>query len=107
MHSAHELTTRWPALTVAAKRARLDHSLHLSPDSGVAIASSTERGERAANALWHADPTAWSRDAAAQRDIADRLGWMSSPLLMADNIDRLQTFAASIMRNGFTDVVLL
>jgi glucose-6-phosphate isomerase len=107
MHSAHELTTRWPVLNVAAKRARLDNSLHLSPDSGVAIASSTGRAERAADALWHADPTAWSRDAAVQKDIADRLGWMSSPLLMADNIDRLQTFAASIMRNGFTDVVLL
>ena len=32
---------------------------------------------------------------------------MSSPMLMADSIDRLQTFAAGIKRDGFTDVVLL
>ena len=39
MHSAHELMTRWPALDVAAKRARLNNSLHLSPDLAGAIAA--------------------------------------------------------------------
>ncbi len=31
MHSAHDLTTRWPALDVAAKRPRIQDSLSLSP----------------------------------------------------------------------------
>jgi glucose-6-phosphate isomerase len=49
----------------------------------------------------------WSRDPDLQHEIGKWLGWMNSPMLMADSIDRLQTFAASIKRNGFTDVVLL
>ena len=107
MHSAHELMTRWPALGVAAKRARLESSLHVSPGLTNAVSSSTAAAERAASGLWRADPTAWSRDPDTQKAIADRLGWMSSPLLMADSIDRLRTFAAAVNRNGFTDVVLL
>ena len=107
MHSAHELMTRWPALDVAAKRARLHNSLHLSPGLADAVASSTALAERAAGAVWRGTPSVWSRDPEVQKEIADRLGWMSSPLLMADSVDRLQTFAASIKRNGFTDVVLL
>jgi glucose-6-phosphate isomerase len=107
MHSAHELMTRWPALDVAAKRARLNNSLHLSPGLADAVASSSATAERAGKALWTADPAAWAADPATQKEIADRLGWMRSPLLMADAIDRLETFAASIKRNGFTDVVLL
>jgi hypothetical protein len=31
MHSAPDLITRWPALEVAAKRARLQNSMHVSP----------------------------------------------------------------------------
>ena len=107
MHSAHELMTRWPALDVAAKRARLDNSLHLSPGLADAVASSAAIAERAASGVWRAVPSTWSRDADTQKAIADRLGWVSSPLLMADSVDRLETFAASIKRNGFTDVVLL
>ena len=107
MHSAHELMTRWPALDVAAKRARLNNSLHLSPGLADAVASSTATAESAASGLWRADASVWSRDPVTQNAIADRLGWMNSPLLMADSIDRLQTFAASIKANGFTDVVLL
>ncbi len=107
MQSAHELTTRWPALDIAAKRARLNNSLHLSPGLADASSGSIAAAERAASGLWRADPSAWSADAALQQEIGKRLGWMSSPMLMADSIDRLQTFAASIKRDGFTDVVLL
>ena len=107
MHSAHELLTRWPALDVAAKRARLHNSLHLPPDVAAAVASSATIAERAAQGLWRADPGVWSQDPAVQKGIADRLGWMSSPLLMADSIARLDTFAAGVKAAGFTDVVLL
>src|SRR3954468_10078017 len=107
MPSAHELTTRWPALDVAAKRARLAASLRLRSSGDGAISTDSPVAERAASALWRSDPTAWSNDPKVQADIADRLGWMSSPALMADSIERLKTFSASIKRNGFTDVVLL
>ena len=43
-----------------------------------------------------------------RRTIANRLGWLTSPLLMADSIERLLAqFAASVKSDGFTDVVLL
>src|SRR5260221_10778374 len=107
MLSAHELMTRWPALDVAAKRARLNNSLHLSPGLAEAVAGPMALAERAASGMWRSTPSAWSRDPETQKEIADRLGWMQSPLLMADSLDRLQAFADSIKRGGFTDVVLL
>jgi glucose-6-phosphate isomerase len=107
MHSAHELNTRWPALDVAAKRTRLDRSIHLSSGLADSLSSSIAAAEHVAAGLWKADPKVWSSDPSVQKEVADRLGWMSSPFLMADSIDRLKTFALSIKRNGFTDVVLL
>ena len=58
-------------------------------------------------ALWHRDPSVWSDDPAVQQKIANRLGWLSSPALMADSLERLRTFAEGVQRDGFTDVVLL
>jgi glucose-6-phosphate isomerase len=108
MHSGHELLTRWPALDVAAKRTRLQHSLRLSAGPlAAALKATADAASRAASGLWRRDPSVWSADADVQKAIADRLGWMSSPALMADSIDRLQTFAARVQADGFTDVVLL
>src|SRR5215510_9365263 len=108
MLSAHELLTRWPSLAVAEKRARLQSSLRLTPGPlDGALAASADVAARAAAGLWKHDPSAWSADPAVQKLIADRLGWMTSPALMADSIDRLQSFAAAVKRDGFTDVVLL
>jgi len=108
MLSSHELLTRWPALAVAEKRARLQSSLRLSPGPlAGTLAASADVAARAATGLWKHDPSAWSADPAVQKLVADRLGWMTSPVLMADSIDRLQTFAAAVKRDRFTDVVLL
>jgi glucose-6-phosphate isomerase len=108
MLSAHELLTRWPALDVAAKRARLQNSLHLSPGPLAGpLQASADAAARAANGLWKRDPSVWSPEPTVQQAIADRLGWLDSPALMADSIDRLQTFAANVKRDGFTDVMLL
>jgi glucose-6-phosphate isomerase len=63
--------------------------------------------EGAAAALWRRDPSLWSDDPATQLKIANRLGWLSSPALMADSLERLRTFAAGVWRDGFTHVVLL
>lgn len=108
MYSAHDLLTRWPALNVAARRAKLQDSLRLaSGPLGDIITASTPAAERVAGALWQREPSAWNVEPADQRAIANRLGWMSSPFLMADSIERLTTFAAKVHRDGFTDVVLL
>jgi glucose-6-phosphate isomerase len=107
MLSAHELMTRWPALDVVTKRARLDTSLRLRSPLAETVAGASAAAGRVARSLWRSDPTAWSADLNTQTEIADRLGWMQSPALMADSIDRLLTFASSIKRNGFTDVILL
>jgi transaldolase/glucose-6-phosphate isomerase len=108
MQTAHEMLTRWPALEVAAKRTRLQNSLRISPGPLVdALKRSAEVAGRAASGLWRRDPSVWNADPAVQKAIAQRLGWMSSPLLMADSVDRLRTFAGRVKGDGFTDVVLL
>jgi len=108
MHSAHDLLTRWPALDVAAKRARLQQSLHLSAGPlNSTFTNAIDEAQQAATRLWQRDASAWSADPAVQQKIANRLGWMDSPAMMADNIDRLLTFASAISDAGFTDVVLL
>lgn len=108
MHSAHELLTRWPALDVAAKRARLQNTFHFSSGGlDQAFKTAGAAGERAAAALWRREPSAWSSDPEVQRQIVHRLGWLSAPALMADSLDRLETFAESVRRDGFADVVLL
>jgi glucose-6-phosphate isomerase len=108
MYGAHDVLTRWPQLDVTGKRARLQESLQLTPGPlGDVITASVAAAERAAGALWLREPSAWSEDAAVQQKIAARLGWMSSPMLMADSIDRLLGFAASAKEHAFTDVVLL
>jgi hypothetical protein len=87
MYGAHDLLTRWPALNVAARRAKLQDSLRLAsgPLTDI-IAASTPAAERIAGALWRREPSAWGSDASEQRTIANRLGWMSSPFLMAESI---------------------
>jgi glucose-6-phosphate isomerase len=59
------------------------------------------------NGLWRSDPAVWSADPLVQRTIANRLGWLGAPALMADALPRLDAFASSIQRDAFTDVVLL
>ena len=108
MDTAHELLTRWPALEVDAKRARVQRSLRIAAGPlAAAFDRSSAAADRAAGGLWRRDASVWSSDADVQKEIADRLGWMSSPALMADSIARLETFAAGVKRDGFTDVVLL
>jgi len=108
MQHAQDLLTRWPALDVSARRARLDSSLHVSAGPlANNLKSSVEVAARAADGLWTRDPSAWSRDVAVQKAIADRLGWMASPMLMAESVDRLRTFAERVKNDRFSDVVLL
>jgi len=108
MHSAHDLLTRWPALDVAARRARLQKTFAIStgPIQDGWTATTVTAGKAMAG-LWRRDVATWSNDAAVQKTIANRLGWLSSPALMADALPRLESFAASIRSAGIADVVLL
>jgi transaldolase/glucose-6-phosphate isomerase len=103
-----DLLTRWPGLDVAAKRARLLNRFQsaLGPLRDTVNAQAA-KAEEAAAGLWRRDTATWSADAATRQKIANRLGWLDSPGLMADSLGRLQTFASGIVRDGFTDVVLL
>ena len=77
----------------------------LDTDMRAALARLDERQFR--DALFAHRASAWSADPAVQAVIANRLGWLTSPELMAAEIDHLTTFAGSVMHDGFTDVVLL
>ncbi len=72
-----------------------------------AVAAHTAAASRAAHGLWAKDPSTWSLDAGVQQKIANRLGWLSSPSLMAESVERIRRFADGIRTSGFTDVVLL
>ncbi|HEX7139726.1 MAG TPA: hypothetical protein VF219_17875 [Vicinamibacterales bacterium] len=72
-----------------------------------AVGSRRQRAETAARGLFKRDPAAWSRDPDVQQKIANRLGWLTSPQLMADSVPRLERFASAVKNDGFTDVVLL
>jgi glucose-6-phosphate isomerase len=103
-----DLLTRWPALGVDARRARLADSLRCAPNTIAAPwRTHAPMASRAANALWRRDPSLWSADAAAQKTIANRLGWLAAPSLMVETLDRLGAFAADVKRAGFEHVVLM
>jgi glucose-6-phosphate isomerase len=60
-----------------------------------------------ADALWQRRLDIWDVDAAAQRTIANRLGWLGALDFVAPHVDRLRRAAASVRDAGFSDVVLL
>jgi len=100
MQIAHE--------AVAAKRTRLEDSLSVSPGPlEQTIRTYRALAERAAAGLFRRDPSTWTSDAAVQKKIANRLGWLASPAAMTEAIARLRTFAAGVQRDGIGDVVLL
>jgi glucose-6-phosphate isomerase len=81
---------------------------HLAPGGLTAsLAADADAASRAARGLWARDTATWSRDEAVQAKIANRLGWLTSPALMAASVARVTAFAEGVRRDGFTDVVLL
>ena len=103
-----DLLSRYASLDVADKHARLANSFQqFSGPLSDAVREHAPAALRVAEALRRRDASAWSSDPAAQKTIANRLGWLDSPSMMLASIGRLRTFAADIRRDGFTDVVLL
>src|SRR4051812_19423576 len=89
-------------------RPALQNAFHVAPGPlAHEISAQRPLAARAASAMWARDPSVWSTDAGDQQKIANRLGWLNSPGLMAASIDRLRGFAEAVKRDGFTDVVLL
>jgi glucose-6-phosphate isomerase len=72
-----------------------------------AVIAHDDGATRAARGLWARDPATWSLDAGVQEKIANRLGWLTSPALMAESVQRVRAFADGVRADGFTDVVLL
>jgi glucose-6-phosphate isomerase len=108
MPHASDLLTRWPELDVPNRRERLQNSLYVrSGPLAARLRSDAAPAARAADAVWRRDPSGWSGAADVQAAIANRLGWLDSPVLMAESLERLRSFADGIRRAGFTDVVLL
>lgn len=54
--------------------------------------------------IWEKDYTVWGTEPAG---IANRLGWLDSPKVMAGNVARLEAFADRVRAEGFTDALLL
>src|SRR3954471_15222189 len=61
--------------------------------------------EDVAHRMWKKDDTLWGP--AGQAEVSNRLGWLTIADTMLDGIDDLESFAAEIRDEGFTDVVLL
>lgn len=62
---------------------------------------------RFSDALWARRLDLWSADAAVQRKVSDRLGWLDAPTTMRTHVHRLRVFAESVRQTSFTDVILL
>jgi glucose-6-phosphate isomerase len=60
-----------------------------------------------ADALWNRRLDVWTDDAATQRLIGNRLGWLDALTFVTPHVERLTSVAQSARDDGFTDVVLL
>lgn len=57
--------------------------------------------------IWRRDPTVFTESAAHRASIENRLGWLTSPGLMAEHAAELKAFAESVRADGYRKVLLL
>ncbi|MCI4324263.1 MAG: bifunctional transaldolase/phosoglucose isomerase [Thermoplasmata archaeon] len=74
-------------------------------DSAVAARLQTWQATRLPDRIWKADPTVWP--AANPQDVATRLGWLSLPELMHEQLARLALFVEGVRADGIRHVVVL
>ena len=93
----------------AARRARLQNVCSSPPDRWQTHSARTSRPRRARRRIVAARPVGLERPIPrCSKTIANRLGWLDSPALMADSLERLHDVRRRrSRRDGFTDVVLL
>jgi transaldolase/glucose-6-phosphate isomerase len=83
----------------------IDASLPFELEAPVAQMVRRAVVEEVARRIWKKDPTLWGpRD---QPEVANRLGWLNAPEIYAEHIDDLESFAAELANEGYTDCVLL
>ena len=92
-----------PERAPAAGRRRADPLAAPAVAGALARLGELDAGPR----LWAKDASLWSGDAAVQASIRRRLGWLTTPAAMRERLGELAAFAASVRREGVTDVVLL
>lgn len=56
------------------------------------------------NRIWQHDHTVWKQNPS---EIANRLGWLNSPMRMRENITEIKKFVNSVRKDGFSYVLLL
>lgn len=57
--------------------------------------------------VWTGDTSLWKKEPEHQKEIANRLGWLTAAEEMRENLDEILGFAAEIQKEGYAHVVLL
>ncbi|MDR1990261.1 MAG: hypothetical protein LBQ09_08540, partial [Acidobacteriaceae bacterium] len=71
------------------------------------VSTLRDAAAQSARGLWNRAPSTWTSKADVAAKIANRLGWLTAPALMAQSTTRLRHTAEAAKRDGFTDAVLL
>jgi transaldolase / glucose-6-phosphate isomerase len=74
-------------------------------EQGIAERIRKAADEHVARRIWSKDDTLWGP--AGQREVADRLGWLTVTDQMEEAVDDLEAFARECVADGLTDAVLL
>lgn len=62
--------------------------------------------ERWATRIWERDTSLWTTDPATAETISNRLGWLDAPGTFSDDVVELTAFAAAVVDEGYTDVIV-
>ena len=95
---------------ISEKRSRvMSGRQHVSFQLGIYRAEVDEelrelKENRIISRIWAHDYTVWKPDPSG---ISNRLGWLHSPDVMSENVERIQSFAREVRTEGFTHAVLL
>ena len=82
-----------------------DSSLPEDAEAAVAEEVVRARSEDVARRIWAKDATLWGEPGTPE--LADRLGWLTSPETMRDRVAELEAFAEECAADGLTDAVVL
>ena len=83
-------------------------SARLGPLQGaVDTTLSRARSEQFAERVWKKDPAFWKPNPSKQKEITNRLGWLTVTDTMRDALPRLRDLRESLRGDGVRDVVLL
>ncbi len=57
--------------------------------------------------IWEKDPTVWKKNEKHAESIGNRLGWLSLPYTMTNNVYDINEFTKEVIADGYTTAVLL